>query len=54
MIKTKKFFNSFKTFKKLFYNLANDLVAKIPPNCKRFVLNTGHNYHQLILSLLPS
>ena len=42
------------TFKKLFCNLASDLVAKLPPPSKRFGLDTARSYYQDILGLLPS
>ena len=42
------------TFKEFFCNLASDLVAKLPPSYKRFGLDTGRNYYQDILGLLPS
>ena len=42
------------TFKEFFCNLANDLVAKLPPPCKRFALNTVRSYYQDILGLLSS
>ena len=42
------------TFKEFFWNLASDLVAKLPPPSKRFELDTVRNYYIDFLGLLPS
>ena len=42
------------TFKEFFWNLASDLVAKLPPPSKRFWLDKVDNNYQDILGLGPS
>ena len=42
------------TFKESFFNLASDLVAKLPPPSNKFGISSVRNYYQNILDLLPS
>ena len=41
-------------FKEFFWNLASDLVAKLPPPSNRFGSDIVHNYYKDILDLVLS
>ena len=41
------------TFKEFYCNLANELLAKLPPPSKRFGITSVRKYYQNILDLLP-